>query len=106
MGMDMILNILLFWIVWKFLWKKSRNKHMILHGYTASADIIAFAIFAAIAVIVTFVPFFIMGGTNMIIPFIAFGGIFTAYAVTVRVPFGAEKEKYEPVDPSYRIDLH
>lgn len=102
MGVDMIMNILLFWVIWKFLWKKSRTKHMYENGFGPGRDAIAYALFVVAVVFFTFGPYLIAGGATMAVPFIVFGGIFAAYAITVRIPLGAVKE--DVVDTSRRID--
>lgn len=102
MGADMIMNVALFWVIWKFFWKKSRTKHMTLNGRAGNADAVAFAIFVVAVVFFTFGPYLLDGGISMVLPFIVFGGIIAAYCITVRIPLGAEKENR--VDGAYRIE--
>lgn len=87
MGIDLLMDIALFYVIWRFLWKKSRNKHMARKGRSSAMDSIYFIVFVTI-----FVGSMLIVGTNMgafgiFAPFYVIGAIVVAYWLTVRVTF-------------------
>lgn len=102
MGIDLIMDIALFWLIYKFAWKKSRMKHMTARGLADDRDNIAFAVFVVTFCLSLFGP--ILAGLDIFSSFWVFGGIALSYVVTTRIRLGAcEADEYEDDNASTPI---
>lgn len=94
MGIDLIMDIALFWLIYKFAWKKSRIKHMAARGLADNRDNIAFAVFVVAFCVSLFGP--ILAGLDMFSSFWVFSGIALSYFITTRIRLGAcEADEYD-----------
>ena len=109
MGIDLLMDIGMFYVIWRFMWKKSRNKHMERVGRSNAMDFAYFIVF-----VIVFLASLLIIGTHMAVfgifaPFYVIAAIIAAYAVTVRmtlfVPRGVDGKQLESgkVGEKYRI---
>lgn len=89
MGIDLLMDVAAFFVIYKVFWHKSRTRHMGAKGLSGEKDSAAFALFVALFCASVFGSALYGDFCGMFTPFTVFVGIGFAYLVSTRAALGA-----------------
>lgn len=101
MGLDLMIDVAMFYVIYKFLWLPSRTKHVAGQGYSMKNSTAAYIVFCIGFVLSLVIPYLVFTGMARItmMPFIGLGSIAVLFFLSVRIPLDGLTDKPEETSP-------